>query len=254
MNNKIDRKIKKALIKNTEHIEKQKNKTWENIHNELFLERIIKRRKRRKIAVIVAMAAIVMFVWVSFSTTTGQALVQEFKDLFVSEKDVELEIEGDKEDTHVELEANEELRYVIYIDATRYKLVKSESGDIISPEPELGDDYPETSMTINRVEDKSRQEAIEAIKQDIAQKRMILKAEEDVNLPVDATSMLAIGSSEEEGEMGYEWDTPIVQYYVTKDEQGQFFIIEQKYFLEASEGHGVRFDSMLESFEMVREN
>lgn len=254
-NKRLDKEIRDHLEKETEHVTKLKDKTWENIQGELFPSKTVKSRKRvgRRFAAIISMAAAIAIVWAGLTTTTGQALIQNLKDMFVEEKDVELDIEGQKESTHVELEANEELRYVIYVDQSRYKLVEGETSDKIITDPPLEDSYPEVSMEITRKEGTDKEEVIQAIKQEIADLDMDITAEEVVDTPLHATKISAIGKgyTNEHGKTGTQWDTPVHRYYVTDDESGQFFVIKSVYFLEAAEGHGARFHSMLESFEIV---
>ena len=50
---------------------------------------------------------------------------------------------------------------------------------------------------------------------------------------------------------GQEWDSPVeVQDYIS-DEQGGCFRITSRYFLEAAEGHGVRFAAMVNTFAVI---
>lgn len=252
----MDEKITNLLKKETEDITKLKEKTWENIEHELFPARMVQTRykKKRRFVAIISMAAVIAIVWAGLTTTTGQALIQNLKDMFVEEKDVELHIEGKKEPTHVELEANENLRYVIYVDQSRYKLLEGETSDKIVTDPALDDHYPEVSMEITRKEETTTEEVIQAIKQEINDLDMEITGEEVVDTPLEATKISAIGKgyTNEFGKTGTQWDTPVHRYYVTDDEGGQLFVIKSVYFLEAAEGHGARFSSMLETFEIVR--
>jgi RNA polymerase sigma factor (sigma-70 family) len=45
----------------------------------------------------------------------------------------------------------------------------------------------------------------------------------------------------------------VVKYYLIDNGQGGTFVIEQHYFVEASEGHGARFDNMLKQFQVTKE-
>src|SRR5699024_5966803 len=125
--------------------------------------------------------------------------------------------------------SNEALSYVIYVDNSRYTLVKEETRDIISPNPALNGDYPEVSMEISKKENTTREQEINFIKKELSVNKMVIKREEDVNTPLEATLIHAIKGNPEEGETDFEWDTPVIDYFVTKEIKGQFFIIKQTY-------------------------
>ena len=50
---------------------------------------------------------------------------------------------------------------------------------------------------------------------------------------------------------GQEWDAPVeVRDYIS-DEQGGCFRITSRYYLEAAEGHGVRFAAIVDTFSVI---
>ncbi len=53
---------------------------------------------------------------------------------------------------------------------------------------------------------------------------------------------------------GYEWDAPVEDLWFTSDGQGGAFKITARYFIEASEGHGIRFAAMVDTFEVIAKN
>ena len=53
---------------------------------------------------------------------------------------------------------------------------------------------------------------------------------------------------------GYEWDAPVEDLWFTSDGQGGAFKITARYFMEASEGHGIRFAAMVDTFEVIAKN
>lgn len=254
-NHPNDAKIKDLLKAETDDIAYLKEPTWKNIQDELFPSQIKNPRKRRvgRLVAILSMAVITAVIWAGLTTTTGKALIQNLKDMFVPEKDIELRIEGGKEETHVELETNESLRYVIYVDKSRYKLIEGEASDKIVPNPALDDQYPEVSMEIIQKE-VEEVEVIQDIKRELDDLDMELTDEEKIDTPFAGTKISAIGKSytNEHGKTGTQWDTPVHRYYVTTKRSGQVFIVKQIYFLEAAEGHGARFNAMLETFEVVQ--
>jgi len=49
------------------------------------------------------------------------------------------------------------------------------------------------------------------------------------------------------------WNDPVSKYYFVDNTKGGTFVIKQQLFLEAAEGHGVRFDNMVKEFKIVNE-
>ncbi|SEP97515.1 hypothetical protein SAMN05216232_1495 [Virgibacillus subterraneus] len=254
MNEKeLDKKIEDELKKDTNSASELKNETWNKINTELFQSPDSHKKKVKKRGIISGLtAAAIVAIAVFGMTDPGQAMIQSLKDMFVEEKEQEIEIEGHKEDSDVQLEANEELRYVIYIDDSRYRMIEGDSSDRIVPEQELADRYPEVSMEIMRKE-ATTEEMVESIKNSLADNKMELRQEEQVNTPINGVVIRGIGPgyTNEAGKTGQQWDTPIEKYYITETKNNQVFVIKQSYFLEAAEGHGARFDYMLKSFEIV---
>lgn len=163
------------------------------------------------------------------------------------EKDVNVQIEGDEEETKVELETNELLDYIIYVDTERYKVIDGKQGDKIVPKEDLPANYPEVSMEIWR-ENSDVETLIAEMEQLIASEGMTVHRTEAVTYPFDATLIQAYGVDDI---AKVKWDTPAVKYFIMEAESNQQFIVKQHYFFEAAEGHTVRVDAMLEHFEVV---
>ncbi|WP_067728015.1 hypothetical protein [Oceanobacillus damuensis] len=258
-NDNLDKQIKQLLNKQTEAAVERKQETWNKISNELdaltYNKRAYKRKNQgRGLAIAGLSAAIIAFLLFGAMTDTGQAMIQNLKDIFIGEKEEEIDLEGQKEDTNVQLETNEELRYVIYIDQDRYKMVEGETADRIETIEPFGDEYPEVYMEITHVENTTTEEAIANIIERIENdEEMELYMEERTTEPIEAEMVQAMGLeyTNEFGKFGYQWDTPIHRYYVTDEDDGSVFIIKLVYFVEAEEGHGARFHYMLESFQVV---
>lgn len=248
MRNDFDKQVKNYLLKETDSAQHMQEIVWSRIESELKDSGQHKKRKRRYPRFLVATIAIAItvLIWAGLATTPGQAMIQQVKDLFVAEKNKEIELEGDKEQTNVQLEMNNELNYVIYIDRERYKLVKNATGDKVVPIEDLGDQYPEVSMKImKRTGEASK--TIDEIKNELEGEGWWIQTIEEVTNPVESTMIVAYETEISE----QQWDTPVATYYILNETNGQHFLIKQLYFLEASEGHGVRFDSMLEDFEVI---
>lgn len=255
MNEKdLDKKIEEHLKKETDSASGLKDETWNKINRKLFPSHNTRKKRGRRRIISGLTAAAIVAITIFGMTDTGQAMIQNVKDMFVEEKQREIQIEGTKEDTEVQLEANEELRYVIYIDDSRYKMVEGDASDRIVPDQELADRYPEVSMEVKRKENTTTEEMVESIKKSLESHEMELRQEEHVNTPIEGVAIRGIGPeyTNDAGKTGHQWDTPIHKYYITETENEQVFVIKQMYFLEAAEGHGARFDYMLESFEIVK--
>lgn len=199
----------------------------------------------KKIGWMIGVTAAASIIGVFTTTNTGQAFVDQIKQYFEPKKQVEEHIEGMPEEKEIVLQDTKS-GYVIYIDEERYKLVEEEGRDLIVPKEPLEARYPEVSMSIEQVEDEAPEQAIERIRQELAAQYATVKETEEVTDPLKATLISAID--------GQQWDSPVAKVYVLSNEKGGSFIITEKYFLEAAEGHGARFYYMLKEFTIVEEN
>lgn len=202
-----DKNLKRYLMKETDYITIKKDEVWKNVHQELFVNKERKNRKKR-FFIVVTVAAIFIFIWAGLMTTPGQALVQNLKEMFVEKKSVDIEIEGEKENTDVDVEINEELKYVIYVDRSRYKLIEEGDVDKIVPVEELGEQYPVVEMEI-LTQETTIEKAVDLIRDEMFKQRMTIKTVEKVNEPIKSTMVIGYGGKDE---IDYEWDTPIYRY------------------------------------------
>lgn len=254
---KMDDKLKEKIERDTIEATKLKDTVWKSIEAEISKQKVMpfgKRRKKKWLSII-TVAAVMILVLGTFYTDTGKAFIKSVQEMFEKEKNIELNIEGMKEDIEVELGLNEELDYVIYIDKSHYKLVENPSGNQIVPIEEF-EDIPNVMMEITKKENTTKEAELKKIKEMLASEEMEITLEEIVDMPFDGilVSAIGIGASNTNGQTGMDWDSPVFKYYVMNDKDGALFVIEQQYFLEASEGHGARFDSMLETFEIISES
>lgn len=199
-------------------------------------------RKGSKWGWIITLVAAASIVGVMVTTNTGQAFVNQIKQYFEPEKKVIEEYEGMPEEKDIVLQ-NTESGYVIYIDEDRYKLVQEENQDVIMPKIPLEERYPEVSMSIKQVVGVLPEQIIAEQQQLLAEKYDKVEAPVQVTEPLEATLIAA--------KDGQSWDSPVVKVYVLSNGYGGSFVITEKYFLEASEGHGARFYYMLEQFTLV---
>jgi len=248
----FDIDMKRSLEQHTDSMLKHKEDIWKNIEEELFMaqpSRKTTHAKRKsgagkRIGWIISVVAAASIIGVFTTTNTGQALVNQIKQYFEPKKQVEENIEGMPEDKEIVLQDTKS-GYIIYIDEERYKLVEEQDRDVIVPNPPLDDMYPEVSMSIEQVEDETPEEAIVRLQKELAEQYATVKEPEAVTKPLNATLLSAID--------GNEWNSPVSKVYVLSNERGGSFIITEKYFLEASEGHGARFYYALEQFQIVEE-
>ncbi|MFG6146812.1 hypothetical protein [Halobacillus sp. B23F22_1] len=237
--------MEEFLKKQTDSAEELKDAAWSNIEKELFTN-----PKKRPLWIKAAsIAAVLLLFAVSLSTSKGQAVIQSVWDLFEEEKTVEFELEGQREVNDAKLNANPDLDYVIYVDESRYRLEEGVQSDRIVPDMELGPEYPEVSMEIQPITGSSSDQELDLIRQSLEDRDYRIIKNTEIVKPFEGS--IVIASEAEEGEQ--QWNSVMEKYYVTEDDNNALFVIKQKYFLEAEEGHGVRFDTMLESFEIVDE-
>lgn len=285
MDKKLESEFKNRLEKETEEITELKEETWNNISRELFPEKDKKTRTnwmKGFVAVLgtVAVAAIMFFVFVTgdFTDETQNDPTQDevtegandpdtegndigentedneidneppLKDRFPHEKEVVIEMEGMKQPPiQAQLATNDEWRYIIYFDKDGYQFIPGEEMDEIIFSKELDEGYPEVGMEIQHFTGTTTEEITEHVIGSLAHEEMDVTREDLINWPIDAVMIQGIGDRDE----GFR-DAPVHRYYITEDENDSFFVFKQKFFTEAWEGHALRFDYMLESFEIVK--
>jgi len=242
--NNLDQLITDSLHKNTEDTSSLKEQTFKNIMEQIKeIERggIIMKRKSKmpKIASMILVAIIAVMALMA-TTDTGQAAIGKIKEFFAPEKKIEQELEGNKEDVNLELE--EKMDYIIYVDKNVYKMESENGIDRIVPKETFVEDLPEISMTIEQRENEKPETIATELMENLKSKFVTLE-KLDIDEPV--TSILVFGHG------GSNWDSVIQRYYLVDNTKEGTFIITQTYFLEASEGHGVRFDNMVKEFKIV---
>ncbi|WP_019155689.1 hypothetical protein [Robertmurraya massiliosenegalensis] len=245
-----DKKIEESLEEMSNFHPKEKEEIWNSIEKELFADekkKEIKKTKpiKRKLTILVAAAAVV-FLSFGSQSETGSALVDKVKSMFEPEKEIIQSIEGMDEGTNLTLNAGKEAEYVIYIDEERYVMEETEAGDVITPKEPLEERYPEVSMTITQRKDQPANEALAEIKDEILADYPNVILDEKTNEPLPGHMFLAKKD-------GHDWDNELTKVYVLDNGSGGSFIIQQKYFSIAEEGHGARFDTMLKEFHIVED-
>lgn len=241
---KFDERIKNDLAKRTEKdVNDLKEEIWNGINQELFERRRtkVKRKKRWLLPVMITAAAIILAF--TLQTDSGLALIKNIKDMFAPEKEIIQSIEGHDEPTNVHLNEGKDSEYIIYIDETRYKMVKGSESDIITTIEPLPEKYPEVSMEIKQYPEVKPEELVKQIEAELKKDFPELRPVESVTEPVEGFWLHGLTESK--------WDGKVIDVNVISNGKEGSFVITKKYFLEAAEGHGARFWHMLESFEIV---
>ncbi|RXZ77797.1 hypothetical protein EBB07_27385 [Paenibacillaceae bacterium] len=253
----MERKLKERMLEESSYSKTLKDEIWEEIEMKLdnqpqFSESRLSRshnkqnknmsgKKKIKLAMGIGAAAIAIGVF--FSLPVGTAFMKDIQSWFAPEKKVEVEVEGNKEETQQELHHNETSEYVIYYDVDRYKLVQEEGKDIITTKDPLPDQYPDVSLVIEQNENTKPDELIKEVSQLLAGSYAQVRDAEVVTEPVSGYRISAID--------GQEWDSKVTAVYVIDNHKEGSFVLTLNYFLEAAEGHGARFEQMLKQFQIV---
>ncbi|MGM7702599.1 hypothetical protein ACSVDE_12795 [Pseudalkalibacillus sp. Hm43] len=236
-NNKFERYIEKTLKEEEYKVDElQKERMWQELEEQLSFEKE-KKKKPYWIGLVSTAAAILILASGLLFTTPGHALVDTVIKWFEPEKQVKIPMEGSEEEETATLNDQSEKGYVIYVDEEHYKLEEHEKYDLITTKEPLPEQYPEVSMKIIHEKDQPVEDTIRQ-----------LEAEYDLTFestdyPIDAQTARTID--------GQEWNSPVNRFFVISDKNGGSYIFHQKYFLEASEGHGVRLSEMLKEFHIV---
>lgn len=252
MSKKIEEQIKEALKEEVFFDEVEKKEIWGNIENELFDfekkrgSKVMKKNRKKFSMLGVVAATMLVLVFVGVGTDTGDAMVDKIKSMFVPEKEIVQILEGSEEKINLELNSGSKADYIIYIDQDRYKLIVENGVDkIVTLEP-LPQDFPEVSLKIEQVLDKKPLELLEELEDSVVEQYEKVVFRGEVVEPLKGWLIEAKKTNNE-------WNTPIIKILIVDNDQGGSFLITQRLFLEAEEGHGLRFEEMLKEFRIVNE-
>lgn len=243
--------IRDSLLKGTEESQQLKEQVWRNIQSNIYTnkkeERSFMKNKGndfvRKAAGLAA-AFMVLVAVLAATTTTGQAAMKRIIDILVPQKNITQELEGQKEKGKFFLHTRDEaVDYAIYIDEERYVVEKGEAADRIVPKVKAGGKYPAVFMEIKQIKDKKPEDLMKQTKAGLKAKYPTVRDEGIVEVPLSAYMLYANSGNRATDE--------VVKYYFVDNGAGGTFVIMQQYFIEASEGHGARFDNMLKEFRIV---
>ena len=133
--------------------------------------------------------------------------------------------------------------YVLYVDESNYQMVKHDGKDRIIPKIKLEPTLPEVYLEIQHVKGKPPMDMVPLIEYKLKSSFENVENYGTVEQPIKAISLHAHNELASHA--------PVVTYYIVDDNQGGSYVIEQHLFLEAAEGHGVRFYHMLKEFKVV---
>jgi hypothetical protein len=243
----LDRKIKESLLMKTNDWIPLKKEIWNNIQSRIENStgsakvRIRRKNKRKHLFSSLGLMAAVFVIIFAVSTNAGRAAVAKIKDILLPEKNIVQDIEGDKEETKMNLK--EGSGYVLYVDESNYQMVKHDGKDRIIPKIKLEPTLPEVYLEIQHVKGKPPMDMVPLIEYKLKSSFENVENYGTVEQPIKAISLHAHNELASHA--------PVVTYYIVDDNQGGSYVIEQHLFLEAAEGHGVRFYHMLKEFKVV---
>jgi len=248
--NSVDEKIREVLIKHTDVTGELKDKIWEHLDQELFgaslrkkkIVQLQKKPKKSWMAFLVTTVA-AMIIFLGIQTQPGLALVDQIKQLFAPEKENIQSIEGIEEKTNVSLEEGMDSTYVLYVDKERYQFTQGKESDRVTFKGTLPKDTPEVNMEIKQERAKNPEQIAKKIEANLKQKYQEVNVIGEINEPIKGWAVI--------GRTGNKWNSPVEKVYVVSNQQKGSFVITQRYFLEAEEGHGARFDAMLKDFHII---
>ncbi|QNK58112.1 hypothetical protein [Paenibacillus sp. PAMC21692] len=202
-----------------------------------------KHKGMRVMKIGVGVAAAVVALTVFLSLPAGTAMMESVKNWFEPEKKIEIDVEGQKEETNGQVHVDKTSDYAIYYDKDRYKLVEGEDKDVITTIDPLPEKYPEVSLTIEQKAEVLPEQLAKELAEQLQGEYDRVDAIERVTAPVDGYLVHAIDGSD--------WDSMVTNVYIVSNGKQGSFILSSKYFLEAAEGHGARFTQTLEQFQVL---
>ena len=241
----FDKRIKEDMKNGTNRAAAQKEAVFNAISQRIRKEKTNEVRKStgKRNSMAVAAVAVLAVLALGAFTPAGRVLANRLIRLFVPEKPIITEVEGQKEQGTGTLVENtaQPVGYVMYIDAQRYTKQTSGGTDIIKAK-NFPKNYPPVQMEISQTT-KSAKDTYAALLREVSGKYDKVEGKGEVTSPIKGLYIHAIDNGG--GEAALE------KIYVVDNTRGGCFVIRCKLFLEAEEGHGARFLGMLKTFEVV---
>lgn len=131
--------------------------------------------------------------------------------------------------------------FAIYVNEEIYEVSEMDGVYTVRPRNPLpAEEFPPIDLTIAHAEGLSRAEAIEAAKETLSESYAQVSGAEEVGEQLRLTA----------GD-GDAWDDAHAEVACLDDGLGGSFTLTARYFTEAAEGHGVRFQDMMGTFAVV---
>jgi hypothetical protein len=248
----LEKRIREALEKENGYPERHKEEIWKDleafIHSEPqkggseMTEKDHRKKPGRKRWLGYGLTAALIAVILLSTTTMGQAAVKSVMNIFIPQKTIVEEMEGEKEDTEVEL-SEMAAGYIIYLDKERYDIREMDGYDVITPKPVDGMDLSRTYfMEISQDADGKPEVLAEAMRAELMTRYEETIGPENVTYPIEAVAVRGknLGGKNE-----------LERYYFFENTKGGSFIVRQMITVEAEAGHGARFNNMLKEMRIV---
>jgi len=257
---KDEKDIILAIYEGTRGAADQKDKVWHDLEKRLEEAKMKEKRTKNRRIVWRSLAAVLLIGAVfTAATPSGRAAAGRLIDLFEPQRNIDYQIEGQDENGDYQLHTgskatpvpdetaaptpdNPAVSYVIYVDESRYSVKTVDGTDRIVP-LDFPEDLPETYLAISQDTERAPAEVAQALYAELKDSYEYAVAPEEVTYPLNAVHVRA--------RTGDEWNSEVVAYYLIDNTAGGTFIAEERYFLEAEEGHGARFNTMLKEFQVV---
>lgn len=190
----------------------------------------------------VGIMAVAIFLSISSKPPNNQT-EQEPTASFDEEKEIMQTIEGQEEQTMFQLNKGSSSDYIIYVDESRYAMTHGKDSDVIAPIDSLPADYPEVKIEIRKL-DESPEAAVQQMESELKEDFPDLSSAEQVTEPAKGYKL--------HGTQGTDSKSKVITAYIVTNDDGGSFVITAHYFLEAAEGHGARFQYMIDTFEVTK--
>ena len=274
----VEKDIILAIYEGTQRAADRKDNVWHDMQKRLEAAKMKEKRTKNRRIIWRSLAAVLLIGAVFLAATpSGRAAVGSIMDLFEPEKNIEWEMEGQPESGDYQLHTGGEttapapgetaipapgetaapapgetaapapgqgaVGYVIYVDESRYYVETVDGADRIVP-LDFPEDYPPVYMEISQDTGRTPGEIAAELEPEVGLEYTdTIIGPQNVTDPIDAIEI--------RGYAGTEWNSPVVRYYLIDNTLGGTFVVKMQYFLEAEEGHGERFSTMLKEFVIV---
>lgn len=139
-------------------------------------------------------------------------------------------------------EGHSSIGFAIYVNEEVYTTFEENGVYTIRPISTLPEEFPPIDLTISRRINCTKEEAMEALTQELAETYARVSEPEET----ESTLFRTAGD-------GDTWDAAQAEVLCVDDGWGGSFVLTARYFTEAAEGHGARFHDMMDTFHVVYE-